>query len=270
MKEHNNFNFCNNCGKYGHLYHQCKSPITSIGVITYTIDNGVIKYLMIRRKDTIGFVDFMRGRYPLNNVNYIKSIINLMTETEKTLLKTEKFEVLWKKLWGELIGIQYRGEEKTSCEKFNLLRKGVYIDEKLITLESLIDESESNWSTPEWGFPKGRRNYQEKDLACAVREYTEETGYTDSDINIINNIIPFEEIFTGTNYKSYKHKYYLAYMNNANRKNNSKFDININSEISSIKWFTLDECIKHIRPYNLEKIELIKKINYIINNNIIY
>ena len=25
--------FCNNCGKIGHLFHQCKIPITSIGII---------------------------------------------------------------------------------------------------------------------------------------------------------------------------------------------------------------------------------------------
>ena len=28
------FNFCNNCGKVGHSFHQCKNPITSLGIIT--------------------------------------------------------------------------------------------------------------------------------------------------------------------------------------------------------------------------------------------
>ena len=28
----------------------------------------------------------------------------------------------------------------------------------------------------------------------------------------IKNLLPFEEIFTGSNYKSYKHKYYLTFM----------------------------------------------------------
>ena len=27
--------FCNNCGKIGHLFHQCKIPITSIGIIAF-------------------------------------------------------------------------------------------------------------------------------------------------------------------------------------------------------------------------------------------
>ena len=29
--------FCNNCGKLGHLFHQCKVPITSIGIIPIRI-----------------------------------------------------------------------------------------------------------------------------------------------------------------------------------------------------------------------------------------
>ena len=32
---------------------------------------------------------------------------------------------LWENLWGEFVGIQYRGEEKTSREKFNSLKFGI-------------------------------------------------------------------------------------------------------------------------------------------------
>ena len=63
--------FCNNCGKLGHLFHQCKVPITSIGIIPIRIvrkyNNVIKKYendvevLIIKRKDTLSFVDFMRG-----------------------------------------------------------------------------------------------------------------------------------------------------------------------------------------------------------------
>ena len=44
---------------------------------------------------------------------------------------------------------------------------------------------------------------------------------------IIDNIIPYEEIFTGSNYKSYKHKYYLAHMkyNNVNDNNYQKSEV---------------------------------------------
>jgi len=57
-------------------------------------------------------------------------------------------------------------------------------------LESLITNSTTNWETPEWEFPKGRRNYQENDLACALREFEEETGYSKNDINISSKYNP--------------------------------------------------------------------------------
>ena len=33
------------------------------------------------------------------------------------------------------------------------------------------------------------------------------------------------------------------------------------SEVSEMKWFSLDECKQHIRDYNIEKIDMICKIN---------
>ena len=48
--------FCNNCGKLGHLFHQCKIPITSIGVIAIRKNNNNTEILLIRRKDSLSFV----------------------------------------------------------------------------------------------------------------------------------------------------------------------------------------------------------------------
>ena len=121
----NSYNFCNNCGKSGHVFHQCRFPITSIGLIPFKNTSSGIKYLMIRRKDTLGFVDFMRGKYPIHNYKYLHNIINEMTIDEKNKLLTGNFDVLWKELWGENVSIQYRIEEKTSREKFELLKNGV-------------------------------------------------------------------------------------------------------------------------------------------------
>ena len=46
------------------------------------------------------------------------------------------------------------------------------------SLDKLIEKSNHlvQWSDTEWGFPKGRRNYQEDDRKCALREFEEETG----------------------------------------------------------------------------------------------
>ena len=71
-----NYNFCNNCGKTGHAFHHCKHPITSIGIIAYRSIEDEYQFLMIRRKDTLGYVDFMRGKYPIYNKLYLQNIID--------------------------------------------------------------------------------------------------------------------------------------------------------------------------------------------------
>ena len=259
------YSFCNNCGKTGHVFHHCKHPITSIGIITFRNTNRGLEYLMIRRKDSLGFVDFMRGKYSIYNKLYILNIINEMTINEKNKLLNNTFEELWSELWGNTIGIQYRSEEKNSKEKFELLKVGINNVNNKYTLDSLIKESNTKWSEPEWGFPKGRRNYQEKDIIAAIREFEEETGYSKNALHIIQNFIPIEEIFTGSNYKSYKHKYYLAYMNNDVERGQFQ-----DTEVSKLEWFTLTETINYIRPYNLEKISLIKQVNNILTKYQIY
>lgn len=261
------YNFCNNCGKNGHLFHNCRQPITSIGIIAFRPSIKGVQFLMIRRKDSLGFVDFMRGKYPLNNENYIKTIINEMTIDEKKRLCSQDFNKLWKNLWGEFIGIQYRGEEKISKEKFYALKEGIKVNNKEYNLDSLVKNSTKNWVDTEWGFPKGRRNYQEKDLTCALREFEEETGYNKSGVKIIQNILPYEEIFTGSNMKSYKHKYYLAYMKIENTESISDFQ---KTEVSKLDWLTYEECLSAIRPYNLEKREIINKVNTILQEYRLY
>jgi len=260
------FNFCNNCGKVGHLFHNCKHPITSIGLIVFRLHNNKLQYLLIRRKHSLGFVEFMRGKYPLNNYKYLVNIFNEMSLEERNKIKTSSFEELWNYLWGEQIGIQYRGEEKTSKDKFELLKVGIDNNNKYYNLEQIINDTTCEWSETEWGFPKGRRNYQEKDLNCALREFEEETGYLKSDVKVLQNIVPYEEIFTGSNMKSYKHKYYLGYIDQ-----DTKFTYHFQeSEVSDVKWMAIDECIEKIRPYNLKKVNILNKVNNVLQRYRLY
>ena len=263
-----NNHFCNNCGKNGHMFHQCKIPITSFGVIAFRFNNekrtekypkGQYEYLMIRRKDTLGYIDFIRGKYSLNNPSYILNMMKQMTVDEKLKLLEKSFDELWKELWGDIVSNQYKNEEMVSKEKFNHLNTGIVLKNQVVTLHTLIEESSKcyMWIEPEWGFPKGRRNYREKDYECALREFSEETGYLPSVLKNVHNILPFEEIFMGSNYKTYKHKYYLMYMPNI-LPLSSDYEKN---EVSGIAWKTYDECRDSIRTYNLEKKHVITNIH---------
>ena len=143
-----NYQFCNNCGKMGHVFHGCKKPITSSGIICINMNEKENKYLTICRKDTLGYVDFIRGKYPLYNKDYIQNIIDEMTMDEKQKLLTLSFNDLWTNLWGCFIRMQYQQEEKTSKQKFQQIKEGVYMFEKdFYDLKSLIRKMSANMTT---------------------------------------------------------------------------------------------------------------------------
>ena len=343
-QHHKYYDVCNNCGKHGHTFKQCKNPITSYGVIVFRISpvSQERQYLMIRRKDTLGYIDFMRGKYSVSNQTYILNMIHQMTVQEKNKLKCFTFDELWRDLWKdesqgplshrlemndddddsddnndnndnndismraghsslsqlkrseeqrpvteehEEDGVYqtYKQEELNSREKFHylisktmqdivhqsnvVLHPDVSMEQSILhyliqcsqhaSTTSVLNTHQEVWTEPEWGFPKGRRNYQEKDYDCALREMTEETGYPLHLVKNIKNILPFDEIFLGSNYKSYKHKYYLMYMNYDDSLSTDHYD---KSEVSLMQWKSYDECMKCIRPYNLEKKRLIASI----------
>ena len=95
---------------------------------------------------------------------------------------------------------------------------------------------------------------------CALREFNEETGYNIKYLQNLQNVIPYEEIFTGSNMKSYKHKYFVGTID-ANTVHTNQFQ---QSEVSEMKWMSYEECMEKIRPYNLEKKNLLSKINTIV------
>ncbi len=80
------------------------------------------------------------------------------------------------------------------------------------------------------------------------------------------DLVPYEEIFTGSNLKSYKHKYFLGYINeNVELNNNYQ-----KTEVCDVKWLSYDNCISTIRPYNIEKKNILKKINSVLQKYRLY
>ena len=244
---------CNNCGIKGHLIGKCNFPIVSYGIIVY--DMATKKYLLICRSKSFGYIDFLHGNYSFNDLEQIKILVDEMSIKEKEDLLLYDFDYLF----GELLHTKINEKGKN---KFKVIKNGIYVNNENINLKKIIEDSTTRWPTPEWEFPKGRKNTHEKILDCALREFTEETGYLKSDVKVIDNIVPFEEIFIGSNLKVYKHKYYLAlFTGNINPANMFQ-----HSEISAIDWKTYEECLEYIRGYNVEKINMLKNINNLILN----
>lgn len=271
---------CANCGNIGHMYKSCNHPITSLGIICYRLkydaDNHCIfpEYLMVQRKDSLSYVEFLRGKYNLQNKDYIMSLFSHMTDDERQRIVQYSFDTLWKELWQlDSDNNNFQREYFKSKKKFNLLLNGYFIktiDNQtfFMSLNSILKHTKSVLNETEWGFPKGRRNINESDLDCAKREFCEESGFSLKDIDIKRLQKPFEEVFTGSNKIRYKHVYYIALLLNYNNiiKNNRAKML----EIKDVKWFRFKEAIEKIGKYNIERKELLKRVNMIIVNNYLY
>jgi 8-oxo-dGTP pyrophosphatase MutT (NUDIX family) len=207
------------------------------------------KILLVQRRNTIGFIEFIRGKYNVIDYNYIIKLFNMMTFDEKRILRAyESFDMI-----RTVIGLKrennYKGEYDDAKRKFMILKQHQNGD----LVNALLDKSFTKWSSPEWGIPKGRRNNKEYDIDCAVREFVEETGIKCRNINVYRNIKPIEELYTGINGVVYKHIYYIAEIKNTPEANENVIKVEkggfLNYEISNIKLFSLTEAHKLIRPY---------------------
>ena len=224
----------------------------------YKINNDInlndkIKILMIRRRHSLNYVQFIRGKYTMANLS---KIFKLMTNYENKLILNNNFNYLWHELWRDTAkNKNYKKEYLHSKNKFNKLKENNFY-------ELLEENNLSNYLEPEWEFPKGKKNMNETSLTCAIREFNEETNININNIKIFENINCIEEKYRGSDNKFYKHLYYLAISNHDLEFNN----IDNISEVGDINWFTIEDAINKIRLYYINKIELINNIYNLINN----
>lgn len=249
-KTHN----CRNCGFVGHLYRDCPHPITSFGIICYRLKDDEPQYLMIQRKDSLSFMEFIRGKYDTHDIEYVKKLLSGMTHYERNLITSCTFEDLWNHVWYQPSIPRLTSEFESAKAKFQVLMKD---------LSHLLETSSTTFHEPEWGFPKGRRRLRENDMVCAIREFSEETGYTEQDIYVNASLAPFEEIFYGTNNILYRHVYYVAQMMNPNTDNPAVNPSNVNQarEVRDIRWFDMADTLSHIRDHNKERKDLFFKVH---------
>jgi 8-oxo-dGTP pyrophosphatase MutT (NUDIX family) len=276
---------CCNCGGVGHVYRHCNLPITSYGVICYRLKydeqtNSVFpEYLMVQRKDSLSYVEFMRGKYDLQNISYLFKLFGNMTQFERSKVSIHSFEELWTSLWSSNNGKSFVKEYNDAKEKFDKLKEGYLIKNTQneiikMSLDYILDNSTSFIEETEWGFPKGRRNMTEDDKRCAFREFKEETGINMRNVRMIPYIKPIEETFDGSNKVRYRHVYYIAkYIVNDKDDANELYNPNNKHqtrEIRDVRWFSYADAQSKIRDHNSERKELLKRVNNVILRNLHY
>jgi 8-oxo-dGTP pyrophosphatase MutT (NUDIX family) len=292
-------NICLNCGKQGHKFKSCDEPIISYGIVcfnmvsivnnkqiknyfynkflditefNYTNLNNLnliphfydkIKILMVRRKQSLNYIEFVRGKYDLYNIQHLAKIFSLMTREENLKILSSNFDELWNEIWKETAKSKiYQKEFNLSKLKFEELKENNFFN--------LLEDSKlSQYNEPEWGFPKGRRNSNEKNLNCAIREFIEETNIYSNYLHILERLNCITEEYVGTNSVNYRHIYYVA---STNEEIEIELDVNNENqleEIGDIKWFTIPEAINKIRPYYEKRIQMIHQIYFFLINLVV-
>jgi 8-oxo-dGTP pyrophosphatase MutT (NUDIX family) len=282
---------CLNCGEVGHFHRSCQNAITSYGVIAvafgdhlrgsaveddcYTCEKhkdaeklpriqsenmkitweGTPLFLLVQRKNSMGFVDLLRGKYAIPSLTYeqqeecLQTHIEELTCEERDLIVHKSFDELWSYLWVNHSSHAFKREYDTAKRIFN---------ERDVPTK--VQKSECRYHMTELEVPKGRRQVVEQPIDCAIREFCEETGYSSNDIKLID-IGPVYEEFEGTNNQKYRHVYYFCHMRpgtkmpHLDRKN----DLQI-GEIRNVGWFSIDDCVKAFRPYNEVKLRVLTNV----------
>lgn len=283
---------CSNCGGTGHSFRLCTEPVSSYGVLVFRwksrnqkwtqaselckdipsltgINDLIPQVLMIQRKDSLGFMDIMRGKYKINEPEYIKKQLKGMTLEEREKLRSMEFDEIWHQLWGSDTEStqRYAHDRVISKQKLAELRSGVQLENgEKYSIADLLRQEPALYTTPEWGFPKGRRDPHESDIKCAFRELEEETSITENELLKLMNVQPFIEQFYGSNNIHYRHTYYLAkYIG----ERTVSFDV-LNSEmareIGNLAWKNLDDAILLLRPENVEKRKILLQFADLLQN----
>jgi 8-oxo-dGTP pyrophosphatase MutT (NUDIX family) len=216
----------------------------SYGVIPYCENAENVKVLLIRRKDSIGIIDFIQGKY--NNMEMLDSLLGQMTKAELSMISSASFEDIWKHIWQHHpYKLRMLGSETDEIK--------MRFENKSLWLPKVYSILERGWDEPEWGFPKGGKNRNETRQQAALREFIEETGYSQDDVEEIKDI-EFKETIHDCG-KTFETRYYPVQVNSkaVERKHQEK-------EVSQTRWVTLNEGKVLIRPYHKDRLRILKNV----------
>ncbi|KAJ3311462.1 hypothetical protein HDU93_005124 [Gonapodya sp. JEL0774] len=249
---------CLNCGKSGHIQRICTAPITSYGIIAvrkldadWSTDRA--QYLLVQRKDTMSYVDIIRGKYPDNphvKEHLLRVFASEVTTSEKRKLLDCTFDELWYELWLNKSSRGFFAEYPRAKRKFDSLDLAGIFSDALVT----------PYEEPEYGFPKGRRAMHETELQCAIREFHEETGYKRSTYTIFEHLPPVVEEFVATNGVAYRHVYFFACVNEPREPNGARLAPSV-GEIGGVQWVERDVARSLFRPYDIQKRLLLDRVH---------
>lgn len=214
----------------------------SIGIICIKFNNNKPEVLMVCKRYTYSYSDFLHGKYPQGDFrknssakNELLKLFNGMTVEEKLDILSLDFEKMWYRVWLNGPRPHFFFIAKSRFESTFLVDNGV-------RLAKLI--SKSSHAQKVWEMPKGRKKSKsEPDLSCAIREFAEETNISKRSYRIIPGL---KRTYGWTcNNIKYVNTYFTAIANH-----DINLSINFNThdqinEVGDIRWMNI-ECIRSI------------------------
>ncbi len=182
--------------------------ISSYGVacVRKNPDTGCYEILMIKKRHTYSFIEFVRGSYDPYKDHDLDYMFSSMTITEKAMIQTRNFETIWNYCNGEPV----KNTEKSIYTRS--LRKYTFLVERGDILYRLIANTPN--ANLLWEIPKGRPNKRETPLVSATREFEEETGLSKDSYRILFDEGTIEYSFVDCGVR-YKYIYYLAVLSSS-------------------------------------------------------
>lgn len=231
-------------------------PIVSYGIACCRKStNGKYEILMIKKKSTYSFAEFVRGSYNINQKHNIIYLLDNMSIDEKISINSLNYNILWLKLYGKL-PCQIDNKNYTrGLKKYNAL---IEINNGQYLLEMLKYSGNKDIL---WEIPKGRQDKNESNLEAAIREFQEETNIPKNEYKILFNEKCISYTFFD-NGKKYTYIYYLGIM--LNNKYEPKFHFNSANmirEVLDIKFLSKEQIrlFNNNRLHNIVKV-IIKKV----------
>src|SRR3989344_6225464 len=71
----------------------------SIGIACVRFVNGSFELILVKKRYTYAFVDFVNGKYSIKNQKQMANLFNNMTTAEKIDILRFDFDILWARIW---------------------------------------------------------------------------------------------------------------------------------------------------------------------------
>lgn len=209
--------------------------VVSYGVICCrkNTNTGRIEALLVSKRYTYEFFEFVLCKvFAIGKKIPADRVINMlckMTLDEKLDILSLNFDQMWYRICGN-------GSKNTTYYRAKAKFEQIFLSDGGSWITSMISKSTN--ADRIWEIPKGRRNTQEPEINCAVREFYEETNIEKKYYRLLPNIkrsYTFEDAGV-----LYTFVYYVGVTRRViqpriNMKNKHQL-----IEINNIKWMDLD------------------------------